>query len=47
MHEIVPENQLRGTYLLEGERGTLNISFTLTPENQPLIQSVQIKEEPK
>jgi CubicO group peptidase (beta-lactamase class C family) len=44
--EIAPENQLRGTYRLEGERGTLSVSFTLTPENRPLIQSVQIKEEP-
>ncbi len=45
--EIVPENQLRGTYRLEGERGILSVSFTLTPENRPLIQAVQIKEEPK
>jgi CubicO group peptidase (beta-lactamase class C family) len=47
VHEIVPENQLRGTYRLEGERGTLSVSFTLNPENQPLIQSFQIREEPR
>lgn len=47
VQEIVPENQLRGTYRLEGERGTLSVSFTLTPENQPLIQEFQIKEESK
>lgn len=45
--EIVAENQLRGSYLLEGERGNLKISFTLSPEREPLIQSFQIKEEPK
>ncbi len=44
VQEIVPENQLRGSYLLKGERGTLSVSFTLTPENQPLIQEFQIKE---
>lgn len=47
VQEIIPENQLRGSYLLEGERGNLKISFTLSPENEPLIQAFQIKEEPK
>ena len=46
VQEIVVENQLRGTYLLEGERGTLRVAFTLTPENQPLIQEFHIREEP-
>ena len=45
VQEIVPENQLRGAYLLEGEKGNLKISFTLTPENRPLIQAFQIREE--
>ena len=47
VREIVPENQLRGTYLLEGEGGTLRVSFTLTPENRPLIQEFHIREEPQ
>lgn len=47
VQEIVPENQLRGTYRLEGERGTLRVSFTLTPETQPLIQEFHIREEPQ
>lgn len=38
---IAPENQLRGTYRLEGEPGTL------TPENLPLIQAFQITEDAK
>lgn len=46
VREIVPENQLRGSYLLEGVQGNLKISFTLSPENEPLIQEFQIKEEP-
>lgn len=42
--EIVPENQLRGTYILEGEKATLKVSFTLTPEASPLIQEYHIGE---
>jgi CubicO group peptidase (beta-lactamase class C family) len=45
VREIVAENQLRGSYLLIGEKATLKILFTLTPENQPLIQAFQIKED--
>ncbi len=45
--EIVAENQLRGSYLLEGERGNLKIFFTLSPEKEPLIQAFHIREEPK
>lgn len=47
IHDMVPENQLRGTYLLEGEKGNLKISFTLTPEHQPLIQELRIREDPR
>lgn len=42
--EIVPENQLRGRYLIEGEKTTLWVSFTLTPESKPLIQEYHIGE---
>ncbi len=41
---IVPENQLRGTYILEGEKANLAVTFTLSPENKPLIQSYRIQE---
>ncbi|TDB64221.1 serine hydrolase domain-containing protein [Arundinibacter roseus] len=44
VHEIIPENQLRGSYLLEGEKSNLRVSFTLTPENQPLIQEYRLRE---
>ena len=42
--EIAPENQLRGRYILEGEKANLWVSFTLTPENPPLIQEYHIGE---
>lgn len=45
IREIVPENQLRGAYILVGENTNLKVSFTLTPENRPLIQAFQIKED--
>lgn len=45
IREIIPENQLRGSYLLIGEKANLKVSFTLTPENKPLIQAFQIKED--
>ncbi|WP_266366885.1 serine hydrolase domain-containing protein [Tellurirhabdus rosea] len=42
--ELVPENQLRGYFLLEGERGKINVFFTLTPENPGLIQQLDFQE---
>jgi hypothetical protein len=41
---VVPENQLRGTFEVEGEKGTLRIFFTLTPEKDPLIQELSVRE---
>ena len=43
MKEIVPENQLRGTFILEGEKMNIAIFFTLTPEPNPLIQMVRLR----
>jgi CubicO group peptidase (beta-lactamase class C family) len=43
VHEILPENQLRGSFRLECERGDVEVSFTLTPENPPLIQEFHIR----
>lgn len=45
--EVVPENQLRGYFILKGEHGDIKISFTLTPENPPLIQEYHITSIPK
>jgi CubicO group peptidase (beta-lactamase class C family) len=44
VHEIVPENNLRGTFEIEGERGSLAVYFTLNPENPALIQEYHIRE---
>lgn len=41
---LIPENQLRGHFLLEGERGTIDVFFTLTPENPGLIQQLDFRE---
>lgn len=40
----VAENQLRGTVLLHGTQSDLEVFFTLTPENPPRIQEVEILE---
>jgi CubicO group peptidase (beta-lactamase class C family) len=42
--EVIPENQLRGHFILKGERVDLQINFALNPENPCLIQQYQIKE---
>jgi CubicO group peptidase (beta-lactamase class C family) len=42
--EMVPLNQLRGYFIMEGEQANIRISFTLTPENPALIQTCLIKE---
>ncbi len=41
--EIVPLNQLRGTFVLEGEKKDIHVFFTLTPEKNPLIQQVRMR----
>ena len=43
VNEIVAENALRGTFLMEGEKANIEVSFTLSPENPPLIQEYHIK----
>lgn len=42
--EVVPENQLRGYFTLEGQKSTIKISFTLTPQNPALVQTFKIEE---
>jgi CubicO group peptidase (beta-lactamase class C family) len=41
--EVVPENQLRGKFMLYGENKNLEFFFTLSPERDPLIQHVDIR----
>jgi CubicO group peptidase (beta-lactamase class C family) len=43
VNEIVAENALRGKFLIEGEKANAEVSFTLSPENPPLIQAYSIK----
>lgn len=45
--ELQPENQLRGRFQIEGERGTIDVFFTLTPESPALIQQLDLTEVPK
>ena len=40
---IVPENQLRGTFRIRGEKGTLSVFFTLSPEYVPKVQALDIR----
>lgn len=39
---IKAENQLRGSFALIGERGTLDVKFTLTPEHEPKVQEIEL-----
>ena len=40
---LIPENQLRGYFILEGEKANIQISFALTAENPSLIEKYEIK----
>ncbi|MET3979225.1 CubicO group peptidase (beta-lactamase class C family) [Mucilaginibacter sp. UYP25] len=40
--EVVPDNNLRGYFIIKGEKGNIKVSFTLTPENPALIQEYHI-----
>lgn len=40
--DVEPENQLRGTFTIEGEKKTMRIFFTLTPESEPRVQQVDV-----
>ncbi len=45
--EVKAENQLRGSFVVNGEKTNLEIYFTLSPENPPLIQEYHIREAEK
>lgn len=40
---VIPENQLRGSFLLKGEKANLRIYFTLNPENDARIQWLSLE----
>lgn len=42
--EINAQNNLRGTFVLEGEKINIEVFFTLSPENPPLIQQYRMRE---
>ena len=42
--EMKPDNQLRGSFIIEGEKINMEVYFTLSPENPALIQEFHIKE---
>ncbi|RIV23707.1 class A beta-lactamase-related serine hydrolase [Fibrisoma montanum] len=42
--ELDPENQLRGHFVMEGEQSSIDVFFTLTPENPALIQQLDFRE---
>lgn len=36
------ENRLRGSFALVGERGAVDVKFTLTPEREPKVQEIEL-----
>lgn len=42
--DMMPENELRGSFIIEAEKINMKVSFTLSPENSPLIQEYHITE---
>jgi CubicO group peptidase (beta-lactamase class C family) len=40
--KVVPENQLRGSFEIIGEKKTLSVFFTLTPEADALVQQLDL-----
>lgn len=43
---VQPANALRGTFQILGEKGSLEVFFTLTPERIPLVQELKLKFRP-
>jgi CubicO group peptidase (beta-lactamase class C family) len=40
--KLIPKNQLRGHFDIKGEHSTIQITFSLSPENPPLIQELKL-----
>lgn len=47
VRDFIPENSLRGSFIMEGEKANIEVRLTLTPENPALIQEYHIREVPK
>ena len=45
--ELIPENQLRGHFVMEGERANIDVFFTLDQETPALIQQLDFRELPR
>ncbi|HZH96108.1 MAG TPA: serine hydrolase, partial [Flavisolibacter sp.] len=45
--ELVAENNLRGSFVMEGAQSNIDVFFTLTPEKVPLIQQLDMRERKK
>jgi len=43
VHDLIPENNLRGSFVIEGTKGKCQVYFTLSPEKNPLIQEYDIE----
>jgi CubicO group peptidase (beta-lactamase class C family) len=40
---VIPENQLRGSFIIEGSNRDLKVYFTLTPEAEPRVQWITLE----
>src|SRR5690606_29379345 len=43
VRDVVPENNLRGTFIIECERRNVEVFFSLTPEKTPRIQQFEMR----
>lgn len=41
--QVTPQNKLRGSFLVKGEKAAIRIFFTLSPETDPRIQAFSMK----
>ncbi|MGN6266336.1 MAG: hypothetical protein ACTHM5_11715 [Ginsengibacter sp.] len=41
--DVVATNQLRGYFIVKGEKGNIKIWFSLSPEPEPKIQAFKIE----
>lgn len=40
--EMIPQNQLRGSFIIQAENGLVNVFFSLNPENPPKVQALNL-----
>ena len=40
---LVPSNQLRGTFMMRGEKGDVEVFFSLSPEPVPKVQALELR----